>query len=207
MTEIMEERFAKIISYLFHPIFLPLYCLLLLFNLKSYFIFEIVLKAQYMLILFVFVTTIIFPLSITYLMKRQGFIQTYQMENRRERGYPYMITAIFYFLTYNLFRQLHLPGMFTIYMMGATLLLVVVIVVNFWWKISTHMIGIGGVFGLLTGLSFNLSLNLFFQVMIVIFLAGVIGYARLKLNSHKPSEIYAGFLAGAFVMFALFYFL
>jgi hypothetical protein len=201
------ERFAKVISYLFHPIFLPLYCMLLLFNLKSYFSFEIVLKARLMLLAFVSVTTILFPLSIIYLMKRQGLVQSMLMESSRERRYPYLITAIFYFLTYNMFRQLQLPEMYTMYMMGATLLLIVVVVLNFRWKISTHMVGIGGVFGLVTGLALNLSLDLLLVIMVVTILAGLIGYSRLKLNSHKPSEVYAGFLAGAVIMTALFYFI
>jgi hypothetical protein len=159
-----------------------------------------------MLLAFVSVTTIFFPLIIIYLMKRQGLIQSFQMETSRERRYPYLITAIFYFLTYNMFRQLQLPDMYTLYMMGATFLLIVVVIFNIWWKISTHMVGIGGVFGLVTGLALNLSLDLMFLIMIVMILAGIIGFARLKLNSHKPSEIYTGFLAGAVIMMGIFYF-
>ena len=86
-------------------------------------------------------------------------------------------------------------------------IIIIVVIINLWWKISTHMIGIGGVFGLITALAINLSLNLFFQIIVIALVAGIIGYARLKLNSHKPLEIYAGFLAGAFVMLCVFYFI
>ena len=203
----MEERLAKIISYIFHPIFLPLYSLILLFDLKSCFSFELIFKARLMLMAFVAITTIVFPLSIILLMKHQGFIHSFQMDERKERKFPYLITAIFYLLTYNMFRQLQLPNIYTFYMMGATLLIIIVVIINLWWKISTHMIGIGGVFGLITALAINLSLNLFFQIIVIALVAGIIGYARLKLNSHKPLEIYAGFLAGAFVMLCVFYFI
>jgi len=156
---------------------------------------------------FVTVTTIIFPMLIIYLMKRQGFIQSFKMETLQERRLPYMIMVIFYFLTYNMFRQMELPWMYTAYMLGATILLVIVVVVNFWWKISTHMIGIGGVFGVIAGLAIKLDFDLMFMIMIVTMLAGIIGYARLKLEAHKPSEIYIGFLAGAVVMTGIFCFL
>ena len=140
-------------------------------------------------------------------MKRQGYIQNLHMENLRERRLPYMIVVIFYFLTYNMFRQMELPSMFTNYMLGATVLLIIVTVVNFWWKISTHMIGIGGVFGVITGIAIKLDLDLMFIIMMVTVLSGIIGYSRLKLDAHKPSEIYTGFITGALVMIAIFCFL
>jgi hypothetical protein len=205
--EKIEYSIAKTITYLFHPIFLPLYCLLLLFNLKSFFSFEIVLSARLMLIGVVIIATIIFPLFIVLLMKRQGLVQSYLMETRQERRYPYLIIAIFYFLTYNMFRQLQLPDMYTFYMMGASFLIIVVIIINIWWKISIHMVGIGGVFGVIAGLSLNMSLNMMFTIMIIIIIAGLVGYARLKLNSHKSAEIYTGFFVGAIIMLGIFCFL
>jgi len=201
-----NNLFAKIISYIFHPMFLPLYCLLLLFNLNSYFSFELILKAKLLLIAFVGITTIIFPLIIIFLMKKQGLINSYFMKTKHERIYPYFIITIFYFFTFNLFRQIQLPAMYTLFMMGATILLLVISILNFWWKISIHLVGIGGLFGVITGLALSLSINLIFQIIIIIFIAGVVGYSRLKLNSHKPYEIYSGFLIGAIIMLSIFLF-
>ncbi len=203
----MENKIAKIISYFFHPIFLPVYCIFLLLNLKSYFSFEIVFNARLMLLSFVATTTIIFPLLIIYLMKRQGYIQSFQMKNLQERRYPYLITAIFYILTYNMFRQLQLPDIYILYMMGASFLLIIIVIINIWWKISTHMVGIGGVTGLAIGIAIKMGIDLMFPIIIITFIAGIIGFARLKLNSHKPSEIYAGFIVGVIVMTGIFYFL
>ncbi|MGD0710043.1 MAG: hypothetical protein ABR968_02595 [Bacteroidales bacterium] len=204
----MENRIAKIISYIFHPVFMPAYSLLLLFNLKSFFNFELEFKSKLILLGFVLITTVVFPLLIVLLMKRQGFIQSYQMETRQERRFPYLITAIFYFLAYNMFRQMHLPDMYIFSMMGAAALLVIVIIVNLWWKISTHMVGMGGVFGLITGLSLKLGIDMTFIIAAIMLVSGIVGYARLRSGSHKPAEIYTGFLTGAVVMFAIFnYFL
>jgi hypothetical protein len=38
------------------------------------------------------------------------------------------------------------------------------------------------------------------EVPATILLAGVIGYARLKSDSHEPAEIYSGFAMGVVVM-------
>jgi hypothetical protein len=202
----MESRIAKFISYILHPVLMPAYSLLLLFNLKSFFNFELEFKSKLILLGFVLITTVVFPLLIVLLMKRQGFIQSYAMETRQERRFPYLITAIFYFLTYNMFRQMHLPDMYIFSMMGAAALLVIVIIINIWWKISTHMVGIGGIFGLIMGLSLKLGMDMTFIIAAIILVSGIVGYARLKSSSHKPAEIYSGFLTGVVVMFAIFYY-
>jgi hypothetical protein len=69
------------------------------------------------------------------------------------------------------------------------------------------MIGMGGVLGLLTGLSMDLGLDLTWFIVAGIILGGFLGFARIQSNSHKSSEIYSGFLVGAGVMFLLFIFL
>lgn len=183
---------------------MPLYGLLLLFNLRSFFTFELMLKARLMLIAFVFSTTILFPLLIIWLMKRQGLIRSFRMETRQERIYPYLVIAIFYFLNFNMFRQLELPVMYIYYTLGAALLLVTVIIVNLWWKISIHMIGMGGIVGLLCGISLRMGMDMSFLIMAAFMLSGIIGYARLKLASHNSSQIYVGFLAGAAIMLGIF---
>lgn len=200
----METRVAKIISYIFHPIFMPIYGLLLLFNIKSYFSFELILKARLLLLAFVFVTTVLFPLLIVALMKRQGFIENYQMKNREERRFPYLITAIFYFIAYQILRQMQFPEVYSFYFMGATFLLATVVILNIWWKISIHMVGLGGISGMMCGLAITLSLNIFFLISLTILASGIVGYARLKLETHKSSEIYLGFLMGFCIMLGLY---
>ena len=69
------------------------------------------------------------------------------------------------------------------------------------------MIGMGGMLGLLMGLSMNLNLDLTWYVVASVILSGLLGFARIQSNSHKPSEIYSGFLVGAGIMFLLFFFL
>jgi hypothetical protein len=201
----METKAAKIISYLFHPVFMPLYGLLLLFSFKNIFAQQLLFQAKLMILSFVFLSTVAFPMLVIYMMKKQGFIKSITMDNRSERIIPYMVVAIFYFMTYHMFRQLELPFIYSLFMMGSAFLIALVTLISFRWKISTHMVGIGGIAGVLIGLSFNLSINLISIIGSVILLSGIIGFARLKLNAHKPSEVYSGFLMGVLIMSVLFF--
>ena len=90
-------------------------------------------------------------------------------------------------------------------MLGATILAILALLITFYRKISLHMMGTGGLSGLILGLAINLSMNMLGFILLAIFISGITGFARLKLESHKPSEIYSGFLVGALVMFLLFY--
>lgn len=200
----METRLAKFISCIFHPVFMPVYGLLMLFNIKSYFSFGLILKARLLILSFVFVTTVLFPLLIVALMKRQGFIESYQMKSREERRFPYLIAAVFYFVTYQMLRQMQLPEIYSFYFMGATLLLAMVVIINIWWKISIHMVGMGGISGMMCGLALALSFNMIFLISLIFLISGMVGYARLKLQTHKSSEVYAGFLAGFSIMISLY---
>ena len=203
----MEDRIARLLTILFHPLFIPFYSLMILFNLNIFFAILIPLKAKYLLTGLVFLTTILFPLLIVFLLYRLKLITSFYLQSKEERIYPLLTTAVFYYLTYYILKSFTISFIFSYYMLGCTFLTICALIISFYHKISLHMIGIGGIIGLLMGLSINRNINLSWFIIPAILLAGMLGFARAKSNSHKPSEIYSGFLVGAGVMFLLFIFL
>jgi membrane-associated phospholipid phosphatase len=81
-------------------------------------------------------------------------------------------------------------------MLGASINLAIALVVSIWWKISLHMIGIGG----LVGLFFALSTRIYFEIttylIAAVAIAGIVAWARLRLNTHNPPQVYVGFILG-----------
>ena len=203
----MEERISKMVTILFHPLFVPFYMLLLLLNVNLFFAMLIPVKIKLLLSALVFITTILLPLLTVFLLYRLKFVKSFQLQSREERIYPLLAVAIFYYLTYYLLKSFPISFIFSYYMLGSTFLTILAMIISFYRKISLHMIGIGGMLGLLMGLSLNLKLDLTWFVVAAIILGGILGFARIQSNSHKPSEIYSGFLVGASVMFLLFIFL
>ena len=203
----MEDRIARLFTILFHPLFIPFYMLMILFNINAYFAILIPLKAKYLLTGLVFLTTILFPLLLVFLFYRLKLIRSFYLESKEERIYPLLTTAIFYYLTYYLLKSFTISFIFSYYMLGSTFLTICALIISFYRKISLHMIGVGGMIGLLMGFSISRNIDLTWFVIPAILLAGILGFARIKSNSHKPSEIYSGFLVGAGVMFLLFIFL
>jgi hypothetical protein len=181
--------------------------LLMLLNVNLFFAMMIPVKIKLLLSALVFITTIVLPLLTVFLLYRLKFVKSFQLQTREERIYPLLAVAIFYYLTYYLLKSFPISFIFSYYMLGSTFLTILAMIISFYRKISLHMIGIGGMLGLLMGLSLNLKLDLTWFVVGAVILGGILGFARIQSNSHKPSEIYSGFLVGASVMFLLFIFL
>jgi len=199
----MEERIARILSFLFHPLLLPLYTLILFCTLENSLSLLLPFKSELILILVMVFITILLPVTLTALFVRMKLVTSFYLETREERIYPLLITGIFYYLAYYLLKGIHLSPVISMYMLGSTLLVVLAMMITFFRKISLHMIGMGGLTGLFLGYSdhFRGGMPILFFVVL---LAGIIGSARLKLGAHKSSEIYSGFFLGAIVMFVLF---
>lgn len=81
-------------------------------------------------------------------------------------------------------------------MFGATLSIIIGMLITFNWKISVHMIGIGGVIGIVTVLSKTGPEVLLYLLSVLIIIAGLIGFGRLQLKAHSLNQIIAGFLLG-----------
>ena len=80
-------------------------------------------------------------------------------------------------------------------LLGAFTIIVVAAIVSKYWKISLHMLGIGGLVGVL------LSLELLFGglhklLVLFIFLSGILGVARIKEKAHNHSQVFFGFVIG-----------
>ena len=84
------------------------------------------------------------------------------------------------------------------YLMGCTFVLLVATVITFFWRISLHTIGMGGIVGFFVEMiishSFHQSMMVVF--MITVILAGLVGSARLYLGAHTSAQVYAGYAVG-----------
>lgn len=196
----MNDRIALLLSYLFHPLLMPFYILLILFG--SDITFSVLLPLQIKLIIMgtVLVTTLLFPLLILYIMLRMKIISSVYLPLREERIFPLITVAIFYYLTFYLVKDIYLPQNFQLFILGATLLAAVTLVVTLFYRISLHMVALGAVTGLFLGMVMSSGGNTLFLLIAAILVSGLTGSSRLKLNTHKPSEVYSGWLMGAIVM-------
>lgn len=146
----------------------------------------------------VFVNTFMFPAISILMMRKLGFIESLAMPDNKQRIIPLVATIVFYVWAYLAMRKTNFPYMMMIFMMGVLVSLFISFVINVFYKLSLHMVGISGaLMAVMTMLFFSQTdVSYFFLIMIV--LTGAIASARLYLEAHTIQEVYAGFMIGIF---------
>lgn len=194
----MGKTLAKTFSLLLHPLLLPTIGIIILYNSGS--VLEYLpFQAKKIILLIVGVSTLILPISFVPFFIFQKIIKNVQMENNRERLVPFFITSALFFFGYFLLVRLGAPQTITKFILAATVSAAILFLYSFKWKISAHLVGIGGLTGALIAISFRLSVNMEYYIMAAVLLSGIIGYSRLKLKTHKPFHIYVGWITGCIV--------
>jgi hypothetical protein len=188
----MLKKTALFFSFVFHPLFMPVLGILILFHTGSY-VSLLPLAARKMIILLFVTGTIILPaLMIPLTILRKDFL----MHSQNERNIPLTLTLIFYLLTYFLFLKVPVYQFMHNFMGGACLTVFMALFINFFWKISLHMIGLGGLTAFLIMITMTRQINLLPWMMISVFASGIVGTSRLYLNEHSPAQIYVGYFVG-----------
>ena len=190
-----QDTFAKIISIIFHPLFIPLYGMLIIFTAPTLF-WYIPLKVKKILLLVITTNNILIPISLMPFFRYRNIISSWIIETRKERIIPLLTVSFFYSITSIIMFRLQIPGFLKAYIISTAILTIAVTIINFWWKISLHSVGAGALAGIVIVLSLNMMAPLTWFLIPAILITGLILSSRLKLNTHNPLEVYLGFLTG-----------
>lgn len=182
-------------SVLFHPMLMPIYGLFLIFHSGTHISF-IPFEYKRMSYAIVFTSSCVLPLTVMILLNQLGLIKTFRLESNRERIVPVFFTGFFYFIGYMVLKRFGLPQFIYQFILASLVALYAALVVTFWWKISLHMIGIGGITGAIVALSLKMGLGINAAFVAFLIASGIVGSARLYLNAHTPMQILVGFLLG-----------
>ena len=78
---------------------------------------------------------------------------------------------------------------------GAILIIIFAAIISKFWKISLHLLAIGGVVGVFIALQL-MEGGILYVLLIFILLSGILGVARIKQKAHNHTQVYVGFLLG-----------
>jgi len=191
---------ARIISIILHPFFMGVYGVSLLF---LYTDFRLIFAGQFIrFITPVFFLTCVIPASSIYFLRKAGLIKDYDLKNRNDRLIPFVAAFCSYCLLIYYFVSAGLYAWFIGVLAAPLVLIVIAAITTKYWKISAHMMGIGGLIGCTLSVCYNVKgLNPFILFIILFILAGCLGVSRLTLQRHTPGQVYTGFLVGLVVSY------
>lgn len=197
---------AKAISYIFHPLFMPTYFLLILWYYFPYEFSGINSWQMNLKIFGMFWMTAFFPAFAVFLLWRLKMIDTIFLRTQKERIIPYFVTMFFYWWMYYLSRNFtDQPLVLKFFFFGIFVCVSIAVILNNYFKISMHAMGVGGLATALTLTAFYYQINLGLPIALLVLLAGAVVTARLVLGEHQEREVYAGLLLGIFCQVTSYY--
>jgi len=194
------KLFSTILSYIFHPLLIPTYGTLLLFEVNTHMIL-IPYEGKKLIFWIVFTCTLALPVLFIPLFLFTNIIKSPEMAETKERIIPLMVTFLLYYAGFLFLKSLPLPFFFKAFILSATIIVFLVLIISYFWKISAHLSGLGGITGAFTAMSITLNQNITSILIIMIIISGIVASVRLFKQSHNPPQIYTGWLSAFFIAF------
>lgn len=190
------KLFFKIISYLFHPLLIPIAGTLAYFQITPKFSPLPVRSGN---VLPIFILTVIIPIIFYLILNNIGMVKSVFIPNLRERRFPLYINILLYLMI--LYKVI--PNNYTIELFyffvgltSAAIASLVLLFLNF--KSSLHMTGIASLFMFLICLSVHFEVNITIALSLIMLAIGLVATSRLYTKSHNGAEIAVGLLIGLF---------
>lgn len=202
----VSVKLDKIISIIFHPVFIPVYGLAVIFSANTPFGF-LPWDVKKLIFLIIIVNNVFLPLSVLPFLMQMNFISSYTLADREERVVPLIISAILYAVSSYIIYRFPVPHFLKSYIFSVFVVSAIITIINFKWKISLHSVGVGAMLALLFFLSFELYSVLFLFFVFAAIIGGMVLSARLRLNLHSPSQVWWGFFIGFGMVMILLTFL
>lgn len=190
------RNIATLISWLFQPLLMPFFGALLFVTMPIYSFRLMPLPLKGYILVCNALFTLVLPVISIFILYRTKWISDIRMDQRSDRNLPVFITLLSYGANVYFLSKVPLPQVYYLFLVSAMVSLFLAWIITFYWKISMHMIGIGGLCGsvLLLNLIFLGDLHLYLAILFLI--AGSIGSARLILDAHSPLQLTFGFIVG-----------
>jgi len=195
----MRTKFSIFLSYLFHPLLMPLYGYLIILYTNNYFSYFFSWKTKILLLSLVFGFTFLLPALNILLLRKLNVIKSITLHDGKDRTFPYLVTVVFYLGLCFLIWDFELSFFFKAVILAGGISILTTSIINKYWKISAHLIGIGGLTGAIIGASLILKQEFIVFICVALGIAGLLGFARIQLKAHTPWQIYSGFFLGTFI--------
>lgn len=189
------KLFLKAITYIFHPLFIPLAGTLAYFIITPKYTPT---EFQSGNVLPIFILTVIIPIIAFLILKNVGVVGTVFMPNISERKYllyigiSLLLMVVYKVIPNNYVVELHF---YFVGLIASTFGTIVLLFFNF--KSSVHLMGMGSLFMYLICLSVHFEINITIALSMVILATGLVATSRLYLQTHGRAALLVGFLLGA----------
>lgn len=194
---------ARFISWVFHPVFVPVYMMAFLVYEHPFQFTGFDPRQKMMVMLQTMAMYLFFPLVTVLLLKALGFIDSIQLKKQKDRIIPLVACGIWYFWIWYVWHNLPgYPDMAIRFALAIWISSWTGLMMNTRMKISLHAISMGIAITFLFILAFTQPLNFGLYLSVGLLIAGLVCTARFIVSDHTAAEIYGGLALGSVSMIA-----
>jgi len=187
---------AQITAYLLHPIFVPVLLMIFLMEVEPVMSLYFNGKLKLLILVVMLLNLIIGPIVSMVILKKNGWLDSLSMPSLRGRSMAYLITAMWYVLTFFMVQHIGLPIVTKALFIGLVAALLSLSLVSIRFKVSAHVAAVAGAMGVLCWMfSFYgiWQMSWFITGLLII---GWQASCRLYLQAHTEKQVFAGALIG-----------
>ena len=187
-------RFFKSISYIFHPVFIPLLGVLFYFSKTPRDIPKEIIWAKFISLS---ILTVVLPILLYFLLRNLGKANSIFLSTAKERVYPLLLNCVIVLLILRRVLPIYEYVELYSFFMGILISTFTCLVLAFFkFKASIHLMALGGLFIFCIALSIHFSKNFNGTLALLSIITGAVTTSRLLLNAHTYRELTIGFFIG-----------
>ncbi len=188
---------AKIISFIFHPVFVPVYVVCFLVYIHPYLFAGFSSENKTIAIIQSFVMFTFFPVVTVFLLKALKFINTIYLRTQKDRIIPFVACGIWYFWIWYVWHNLpEYPAAAIQFALAIFIASSIGLIANIYMKVSMHAISMGVMVTFILLLAFSQDISFGIYISVALFIAGLVCTARFIISDHTQKEVYVGLFLG-----------
>jgi hypothetical protein len=202
------KAFAHFFSYLFHPVFIPLYTMAFLLFIHPSMFTGFPVQKKVLIFIQAFLPYFFFPVVVLLLLKALKFVNSIQLRTQKDRIIPLIACMTFYFWIWYVWKNLpeRPPVALVVFGLSVFVSSIFALMANIRMKISLHAISIGVMLGFLGYLALTSDISFTVYMMAGLLIGGITCTSRLIVSDHSATEVYLGLVAGILsVLIAVFF--
>lgn len=190
----MTDKILRSISFIFHPLFMPLLGVIFYFSKTPRFIPDEIIRAK---LISLGILTIVLPILIYLLLQTINRVHSIYLETSKERILPLALNSVILII---ILKRIITPTQiielyyFFVGILISNITCLVLAIMKF--KASIHMIAVSGVFMFFIILSVHFSININGTLALMAIILGAVATSRLHLKAHNSIELIMGFFLG-----------
>lgn len=197
------KRVLSVFSYIFHPLFVPVYVTLFYFLVASHFFYR---HEIYLAFVQVLILTVLLPLSLFYLLRSLGFLKT-KMFDTKERKLPLAFYALLLLvLIKHSFSVLVLPELYYYFLGALVSVVLALILLLLGHKASIHVMAMASFTLFIISISAYYHIRFLTLIAFFVVCTGFVASSRLVAGRHSFGELALGALLGVLPQVGLWFF-